>query len=192
MKSECATIKNDSEQIKEIHSKWKNADIQQTQIGQIKKLQLSFTEQKNLDFQLPDVFVTTKRILAKPQKSMKINKKTSFSFETSLNNNLQSKQQRNLELTSLQTKYQKFKDLSCSVRTTPQKDSHNQCQSILKNQNFYEIDGIKFPFGLYSMHKKRRNQIQDLLYSNNQQKQKKLDNNDQIQFECNNDAYFNS
>ncbi|CAD8071261.1 unnamed protein product [Paramecium primaurelia] len=174
MKSGCNTIKNDQEYIKEIHSKWRNSDIKQTQISQIKKLQLTFTEQKNLDFQLPDVFITTKQINTNPQKIKKIKKIPSLSFDQNMQTNVQSKQQRIKELSTIQAKYYKFKDLSCSVRTTPQQDNLNKSLSIPKNENLYEIDGTKFPYGLYTMHKKRRDQIQDLFHNQNSQRSKKI------------------
>ncbi|CAD8168591.1 unnamed protein product [Paramecium octaurelia] len=174
MKSGCATIKNDLEHIKDIHSKWRNVDTKQSQISQIKQLQLTFTEQKNLDFQLPDVFITTRQINSKPLKIKKMKKITSFSFNQSTETNVQSKQLRNQELTTLQAKYYRFKNLSCSVRTTPQSDTLNKSLSIPKNENLYEIDGTKFPYGLYSMHKKRREYIEDAFHNSNSQRSKNM------------------
>ncbi|CAK77609.1 unnamed protein product (macronuclear) [Paramecium tetraurelia] len=64
------------------------------------------------------------------------------------------------------------RNLSCSVRTTPQQDTLNKSISIPKNENLYEIDGTKFPYGLYSMHKKRRDCIDDVFHNSKSQRSK--------------------
>ncbi|CAD8085985.1 unnamed protein product [Paramecium sonneborni] len=111
MKSAYTIVKDDFEQIKAIQSKWRYQEMKKEQKEDFKRLHLTFTEEQNQDFQLPDVFITTKQYHAKPAKSPRIKKKQSFSFDLGLQSISMSKNQRNLELSTMESNYKKFKQI---------------------------------------------------------------------------------
>ncbi|CAD8175153.1 unnamed protein product [Paramecium pentaurelia] len=162
MKTTYAIVKDDFQQIQAIQQKWKHQDIKKEYKEDFKRLKLTFNDEQNQDFQLPDVFITTKQYHSKPTKSPKMRKKQSFSFDQGLRSISLSKNQRNLELSTLESNYKKFKKYCCSIKQTSRDEILSQCVSISKNYNFQKIDGIKFPQSLYAIHKKRRDQLDDI------------------------------
>ncbi|CAD8177235.1 unnamed protein product [Paramecium pentaurelia] len=162
MKQAYAIVQDDFEQIKSIQSKWKNQNIKKEKIDDTKRLKLNFIEEQNYDFQLPDVFITTKQYYSKPTKSPRMKQKKSFSFDLGPQSPNLSKNQRNFELSTLESNYKKFKQCCCSIKQSPREENLSQCISITRNYNFQKIDGIKFPESLYIIHKKRRDKLDDI------------------------------
>ncbi|CAK81041.1 unnamed protein product (macronuclear) [Paramecium tetraurelia] len=162
MQQAYAIVKDDFEQIQAIQQKWKHQEIKKEFREDFKRLKLNFNEEQNQDFQLPDVFITTKQYHSKPAKSPKTRKKQSFSFDYVFQSIKMSKNQRNLELSTLESNYKKFKKYCCSIKQSPKEEILSQCVSISRDQNFQKIDGIKFPESLYTIHKKRRDKLDDI------------------------------